>query len=126
MNLNDIKGWHDCCQEWRVHENRDSEIYLPDLIPLLETRKTIAIDHKDIAWWCMDTPEIKIDSRYYACDIMFPGIVADGIINPFDKRYRMVDGSHRMAKMKLETKYTKSYFFVITKEEFYSVLREVT
>jgi hypothetical protein len=72
----------------------------------------------------MNEPERKKDKRYETCNIRIPGIVALDVINPYNKKYRMVDGSHRMAKMLFETKIRESLFYVITKEELYERVRD--
>jgi hypothetical protein len=71
----------------------------------------------------MDDPSAKLDNRYIKCDISYPGIVVEDAPNPFSKKYRMIDGSHRMAKMLLETLIRESYFYVLTEKEFYSLLK---
>jgi len=119
-----ITGHHDCIGAWRVSD-RDQLIYINEIFDIVKDRNTIIIPHDEIAWWYMDDPLKKVDERYYQVDIMYPGIVAEGVKNPYGKKYRMIDGSHRMAKMKLETKYNASFFYVITKEEFYKYLKEV-
>lgn len=123
--LSNLRGYHDCCKEWRVYPDRDSELFIPNLISILEKREPVYLYHEDIAWWCMNNPREKIDQRYHDCDISFPGIVAEGVCNPYNKRYRMVDGSHRMTKMKLETDLEASFFYVITPQEFFSLLEDV-
>ena len=116
-----LKGRHSCTGKWRIWPDLDSYVNLADDIqPLLYGRDPILIPHDEIAWWFMDTPESKIDERYQTCNIRVPGIVALDAINPYNKKYRMIDGSHRMAKMLLETKIRESLFYVITKEELYS------
>lgn len=119
---NGLTGYHDCSGKWRVTDS-DQEIYLPDLIPILESREPQLVDHRYIGWRCMDNPVMKMDERYVECDIEVPGILAYNVTNPFGKIYRMVDGSHRMAKMTLETNITESLFYIITEEEFYRFLR---
>ena len=117
-----LSGKHDCIGFWRINEE-DSYIDLAEVRPLLNSRSPVLIPHKDIAWWSMEKPKKKIDTRYYNCNIRIPGIVADGVKNPYNKRYRMVDGAHRMARMLLETNIRESLYYVITEEEFYRYVR---
>jgi hypothetical protein len=122
-NFDDLKGTHSCSGKWRV-SNVDQYILLKDLIPLLQTKQLQLIDHSDIGWKNMSTPHIKMDERYDLCDVSIPGILAEGVQNPYRKKYRMIDGSHRMAKMTLSSFIRQSYHYVITLEEFYSFLRD--
>jgi len=120
-----LKGYHSCTGIWRIWPDRDSYVDLSkDIQPLLYGRDPILISHDEIAWWFMDEPERKKDKRYETSNIRIPGIVALDAINPYNKRYRMIDGSHRMAKMLLETKIRESLFYVITKEELYERVRD--
>lgn len=118
-----LDGWHSCTKEWRVYEGEDSYLSIADLTSIIQSREPTLIQHNKIGWKNMDNPSDKIDERYYEADIMYPGIVAIDVINPYNKPYRMVDGSHRMAKMKLETEFNASFFYVITPHEFYTLLR---
>lgn len=120
-----LDGTHSCTKEWRVYDNKDSYLSISDLQPIIDTREPELLSHKDIGWKCMYDPYFKIDERYLLADIMCPGIVAIDVTNPYNKPYRMVDGSHRMAKMKLETNFNASFFYVITPAEFYMFLRDV-
>lgn len=113
---------HCCTDVWRVREEDLFIMIEPLLSTCIKTRKAQLIDHQDIAWKCMDKPTKKIDARYHSCDFRYPEILVEGVSNPFDRRYRMVDGSHRMAKMYLETDIRQSFYYLISKEEFYGSL----
>lgn len=118
-----IKGIHSCVGQWQLTEGVDQYVEVRDTIPYLLNRDPIMILHDQIAWKCMDDPSAKLDNRYIKCDISYPGIVVEDAPNPFSKKYRMIDGSHRMAKMLLETLIRESYFYVLTEKEFYSLLK---
>lgn len=118
-----LKGRHLCINEWSI-DGKPGIVELSDIRPLLYDREPVLISHDEIAWWFMDKPQKKIDERYSVCNIRVPGIVAEGAVNPYNKKYRMVDGSHRMAKMLLETKIRESLFYVITAKELYERVRE--
>jgi hypothetical protein len=119
----DLKGNHVCIKEWQLTKGVDQYLEVRDTIPYLLDRESILISHDQIAWKCMDDPSAKLDNRYIKCDISYPGIVVEDAPNPFSKKYRMIDGSHRMAKMLLETLIRESYFYVLTEKEFYSLLK---
>ena len=48
---------------------------------------------------------------YKNCDPNVPGIIAYNCPNPYDNKYRMLDGRHRIMRLLLEGK-TKSKFYV--------------
>ena len=91
----------------------------------LRERDPELLFHGDIAWKCMDNPSDKQDARYKNCDIRVPGIVVCGAVNPFSKPYRMIDGSHRMARMALETGIDASSFYVLSNDEFLKLLEDL-
>ena len=118
-----LKGHHTCCNEWAIVEGTFKRLRLGRLIKFLKDENLNIINHELISWKGKDNPKIRIDQRYYECDISFPGIICP-IINPHNLFYRMVDGSHRMAKMILETSIKESYFYVIDPEIFCSLLED--
>ena len=50
--------------------------------------------------------------RYLKCDIKYPCIVLNNAVNPHGKKYRLIDGKHRMAKMRKQG-ITSSEFYVL-------------
>jgi hypothetical protein len=125
---------HICAQnifgrDWSVCD-KPKAIYCEKLFGKLKQKKYIQF--KDICWTSSNHPERKkfgprkmIKQRYKDADLSFPPIVADGAPNPCDKRYRMIDGSHRMAKMILDYNLEAAEFFVISNKLFYSLLEDV-
>ena len=61
-------------------------------------------------------------TKYVNANILFPGILIDGMNNPNGMRYRMIDGRHRLDKMRFNDM-TESKFWVFdyseVKELFY-------
>ena len=55
---------------------------------------------------------------YVKCDPVTPGIIAYNCPNPFDNKYRMLDGRHRITEMKKDGM-ASSKFYVISKNELY-------
>ena len=120
-----LAGFHVCTGPWQVLPMA-AHLDLTTLLPLLEQREPVTLSHNDIAFIGLDDLESRIDERYYACDITVPGIVVEGARNPYNKKYRMIDGSHRMAKMFLEhPELTRSKHYVITEKEFFDRLEIV-
>ena len=116
-------------RDWSVSD-KPRAIYCDKLYGKLKQKKYIQF--KDICWASSENPERKkfgpgktIKQRYKDADLSFPPIVADGVVNPCNRRYRMIDGSHRMAKMILDFNQEAAEFFIISKEMFYSLLEDV-
>ena len=63
------------------------------------------------------------EERYNACDINFPGILTEGQ-NPYNCRYRMIDGKHRIIKMN-NMGIKESLFYVIDYDLFFKRLQLV-
>jgi len=118
-----LKGEHTCYYEWAVQEETFKRLRLRKLKPIIENLQPVLIKHEYISWKGKDNPQDKIDGKYKKCDISIPGIVSP-VKNYHNCLYRMIDGSHRMAKMILETDISESYFYVITPEIFYSLLED--
>ena len=81
-------------------------------------------DSKDIAWkGKQNFPYQSGDkcsccggSRYINCDTKYPPIIASNAPNPFNNKYRMIDGRHRIQKL-LFNGLTESLFYVFDFDE---------
>ena len=99
-------------------------IHIQDLFPIFESRSTLKlISHDDICWNPSGTVGNSRKNRQAA--ITYPAIVAEGVSNKTNKKYRLVDGRHRMDNMKSQG-ITESSFHVITQDEFYKAVRRVS
>tara|TARA_R100000458_G_scaffold1906_1_gene1575 strand:- start:94 stop:516 length:423 start_codon:yes stop_codon:yes gene_type:complete len=134
-----LNGRHVACQlyqtslqtylgDWRIN-GKDYFIDSKDLEQYLIEDNLQTIKHEDIAWISMNVTE-GIDetctccngSRYEKCDIKYPGILSLHAPNPYSKKYRMIDGRHRMMKMR-KLGITESQFYVISFEELKKVCK---
>ena len=117
-----LTGYHDCVKDnyygdWRLFENIGS-IDLNKIKYLLQ--ETQILNHEDIAWKGMCLPEEMVTNeciccdglRYLECDIKYPCIVLNNAVNPHNKKYRLIDGKHRIAKMR-QLGITSSKFYVL-------------
>ena len=117
-----LTGYHDCIKnyrygDWRLFENVN-RIDLERISYLLT--ETQILNHEDIAWKGMYLPEEMVTSecvccgglRYLECDVKYPCIVLNNAVNPYNKKYRLIDGKHRMAKMR-QLGITSSKFYVL-------------
>ena len=117
-----LTGYHDCVKsnhygDWRLFENVGG-IDLNKIKYLLQ--ETQILNHEDIAWKGMDLPEEMVTNeciccdglRYLECNIKYPCIVLNNAVNPHNKKYRLIDGKHRMSKMRKQG-ITSSKFYVL-------------
>ena len=110
-----LKGFHICNNskkygDWRVN-GKSCVIKLCYLKSFLTKERLIMIPHLEI-----NSKGITSEKRYENCDISIPGIVCE-YENPLNLKYRLIDGNHRMKKMKNNQIY-ESLFYVIKREEF--------
>ena len=110
-----LKGFHICADsksygDWSINNN-NCVINLFYLKPFLLEERLIKIKHSEIAY-----KGVSSQKRYEKCDISFPGIVCE-YENPLNLKYRLIDGNHRMIKMKSNEIY-ESLFYLIKREEF--------
>lgn len=95
------------------------------LLDYIKTNNTTieSVPLNEIAWKGMHTADTDgYDQRYYDCDISFPGVVVEDGENPYDCKYRMIDGCHRIRKIMTETSKTHSDFYVLKNKEFIRLL----
>ncbi len=119
-----LHGLHTCFvgDRWNVLPNRDSFIDLVDLSEFLVGKEPIVVAHEEIAWKARHDPRTALDARYQKCDYGYPGILAEGVANPYHLKYRMVDGKHRLAKMTLETNIRRSPYYILSRDEFLAAM----
>lgn len=70
---------------------------------------------KDIAFRPCKEGDIN-SVRYFRADISYPGIVIKDMHNPYNKKYRMIDGRHRITKCKSMNLYD-FHCYVLTKDK---------
>ena len=80
-------------------------LQLSDIFHLLTDKKIKIISHDRIAWKGMNlSRELFMKTvdqkRYSDCEITYPGIIAKNAPNPYNLKYRMIDGKHRIAKLR--------------------------
>ncbi len=110
--------------DWRI-DNKKAELDLVDIVHLINQNEVYTLDHEDIAWGA-SRRDSKKSFRYQKCDISFPCIVARDAPNPYGKKYRLIDGHHRMSKM-MDMGITKSNFYILEFTEirqFFKFLKE--
>ena len=93
--------------DWRLEGKERCTIELKDLLLSDDKLKVVLLD--EIAWKGKNHfPEKSGDNcyccggkKYMNCDVKYPLIIAENAPNPFNDKYRMIDGRHRMQKLLL-------------------------
>ena len=102
--------------DWRMSD--ESQIIdLGDIEHLLTKKRLKMINHDRIGWKGMHFPREELfktldRKRYDDCDIVYPCILVENAANPYNKKYRMIDGKHRIAKMR-QMGIHRSLFYVL-------------
>ena len=126
MMIDTLSGRHNftlsAYGDWRI-SNDNLFVSLNKIIHLLEEDKLKLINFSDVAWKGMSLDISQRNEncicchgkRFLNCNTDYPGIVTrftGDIPNPFGKKYRMLDGKHRIEKMLCQG-ITKSLFYVL-------------
>lgn len=95
--------------DWRLGGYERSVIELKNLMPLLTKYRLKNIKLDDIAWKGKNFYPDKSGNncyccggiKYQRCNTKYPLIIAKNASNPFNNKYRMIDGIHRIQKLLL-------------------------
>tara|TARA_B100001287_G_C22634886_1_gene507019 strand:- start:234 stop:1253 length:1020 start_codon:yes stop_codon:yes gene_type:complete len=125
----ELRGFHSCKQDgnfgdWSITDSDiDEGINMVHLRPHLNDNRLKSINHSEICWKGEDNKELKRNgSRYSRCDISFPPIVIRDAKNHKNRKYRLIDGAHRMTKMfDKGIKESKFYVFEMNEIEKYII-----
>jgi len=124
---NELKGYHACWNggygDWTLYEvgNTPARIRLKSIKHLLTDNRLQSLKHEDISWKGKDLRSDVVGTRcvccggrrYVTCDISIPCIVLENVSNPDNLKYRMIDGKHRMMKMRAHGQ-LDSMFYVLS------------
>ena len=89
----------DCEADWTISEE-PAYLFMEDILHLLTDDRLETILLSDIAWKGKHKPSlVKQDIRYRHADPYIPGILAFNAPNPYNDKYRMIDGNHRIHKL---------------------------
>ena len=103
--------------EWCLEGCREMYLDIGSIINLIEFRDAtpISLDIDEIAHKELDSIDTG-SNRYIAANTRFPGIVVEGMQNPYNKKYRLIDGRHRLLKTINEGK-TKMNVYVLLESD---------
>jgi len=132
--FSEIDASHACVEsleygDWRIN-NKYQQLMIKDIEHLLTDDRKKTIKHDEIAWKGYDLRDQAIGYnciccggiRYKFCDTAYPPIIVENMPNPANRKYRVVDGKHRMQKLRLSN-VTESEFYVL---EYTDVVDKIT
>ena len=111
--------------DWQLQGKPEMVIEIPKVIQLINYRKLepVELDIDCIAYKELDSIDTK-EARYIVANTNYAGIVVEGMENPYNKKYRLIDGRHRLLKTLKANKDTFKVYVLQTKDidKFYQVL----
>ena len=103
-------------------------IYLPDLLPLLTEDRLKTLPLADVAWKGKHLPDKFTGEnciccegkRFRAADTSIPGIVVERMDNPYNNKYRLIDGKHRVTKLAQSVQ--EYQFYVLSLSDIHGII----
>ena len=89
---------HVMTDEWSIG-SFTGQIYMPKIWSYIKSHK---IRPEDVELSLISHKPLEVDimsARYQLASPEFPLTIVDGMPNPHNKRYRMIDGRHRLHKL---------------------------
>jgi hypothetical protein len=85
--------------EWEIQGIGPAQIITSNLYSFIKYKKLnpVELHINEFAYKPIDTIEIN-SHRYKLADITYPLFAVYGMPNPYNKKYRMIDGRHRLLK----------------------------
>ena len=132
-----LTGFHRCNMsvtygDWRLPQvsNDDLFLYLSEIEHLLTDDRRENLFITDISWKGENLPLEMTGinciccngERYKDCNTKYSGIVLDHASNNPLKRYRLLDGKHRLRKL-IDRGYYRANFYVLTLDEIQKYFR---
>ena len=114
--------------DWTINDQPSDTTYLIDLKNiqhLLKEDKIQTLSHNEICWKSMDKPLTSEDFDMKSIKLKYPCIVLTNAKNHKNLKYRMIDGRHRMSKMKT-LGINESEFYVLDYEEVKEYIQDRT
>lgn len=116
-----MSSWHVIAGEWSLPGLDPAVTYLvpvESLIEIARDREPVDLPLDQVCY----RHEVMSEDRLRECDTSHPCIVADGVGNPGDLRYRLLDGNHRIHKMIAENR-RSAPFCVLQLEDFRHLIK---
>jgi hypothetical protein len=89
-------------QDWAIDDISSAYIDCRKLFDLIKFRRisSVCINIEHIGYKSIDLI-LESDIRYQRANIQYPCIVTENVQNPMNKKYRLIDGRHRLMKQML-------------------------
>ena len=102
--------------DWKISD-KPAYLFIEDILHLLTDDRLETVSLSDIAWKGKHKPSlVQQGIRYRHADPYIPGILAFNAPNPYNDKYRMIDGNHRIHKLFSEN-VKESEFYVLDFEK---------
>ena len=117
--------------DWTL-EGKECYLNLNDLLPVLNDKTGFhRVELEDIAWKGFDLDmSLRADNcpccngnRFRDCNPTMPGILLEGIPNPGGRKYRCIDGKHRIEAL-LSYEQTHGTFYILNMSHIIDYLKE--
>lgn len=113
-----LDGHHSLQDKWMIpglaplDKSNRFIIDMTEIAHLLTPESVKQVSFEEVSHKTDPKRDLRRYPRYQNCDIGFPGILVMGMPNPDNRRYRMIDGNHRLHKMK-DLSLTQAAFYVL-------------
>ena len=86
-------------QDWAIDDISSAYIDCRKLFDLIKFKGilSVSINIENIGYKSLDSIS-ESDIRYQCANIQYPCIVTENVQNPMNKKYRLIDGRHRLMK----------------------------
>ena len=124
-----LKGHHVMAGRWSLESLAHLEepnyymIRNKRLAPIIEKKEPVLVDFSEICHKGMDKEDPHELQRYDKCNPRFPGIIVEGMPNYKNRKYRMIDGKHRIRKLK-NAGANQGLFYVLSFSEVQGLIEE--
>ena len=103
-------------RDWSISD-QPLHLFMEDILHLLTDDRLETVLLSDIAWKGKHKPSlVEQGIRYRNVDPYIPGIIAFNAPNPYNDKYRMIDGKHRIHKL-VSQNIKESEFYVLDFKE---------
>lgn len=118
-------------EDWRI-KKKSYLLKLELLIDIIKKQTPILIHHDKICWKSSKNPNRKkyinihkniLNPKYENVNMLLPCVIVKTKLNPEKNEYRCIEGAYKLIKLQ-ENNIFKSYFFIISEEDFLKFLME--
>lgn len=111
-----MRAWHVVSGDWSLPGLDPRVVYLlpvDALFEMVKDRQPVDLPLDEVCY----REDVVSEERLHACSLDYPCIVAEGVANPDRRPYRLLDGNHRLHKMRREHR-RSARFYVLKHDDF--------